>query len=327
MKTHPIGRLIDALAPCILDIGARGGADEELLAIAWASRIVCFEPDKTEFENLVGKGDKRWRQFTALPYAVGGVSASQELHVPDDVRAASLLPHNPLMVERFGREHLHVTKAAVPVQTWTLDALRREGHIDRVDYMKVDVEGAELDILNAGRAILQDCVALKVECSFLPQRLNQPLVWDVVPFLTSQGFEVVDLQDVHRWRRRNLPAHPYRVRADMEYSRGQVAQCDVILLRSAEHARDTEQTLRLIVLSAALGFFDYAVSVLRGNPDLTSHVRQAHGFDFETELKRWSATVGGDVAGASLKSSVRALVPLLRSWAGRLPFSPIHPPY
>ena len=332
MKTHPIGRLpvgrmIDALAPCILDIGARGGADEELLAIAWASRIVCFEPDRTEFEDLVAKGDKRWRQFTVLPYAVGGVSASRELHVPDDVRGASLLPHNPSMVERFGRENLHVTKAAVPVQTCTLDALRREGHIDRVDYIKIDVEGAELDILNAGSAILQDCVALKVECSFLPQRLNQPLVWDVVPFLTAQGFEVVDLQEIHRWRRRNLPAHPYRVRAAMEYSRGQVAQCDVILLRSAEQTRDTEQALRLIVLSAALGFFDYGISVLRGHPELVTHVRQAHGMDLEAELKRWSATVGGHVAGASLKASVRALVPLFRAWAGRLPFPPARPPY
>src|SRR5687768_14435526 len=251
----PVGRLIDALAPCILDIGARGGADEELLAIAWASRIVCFEPDKAEFENLVAKGDNRWRQFTVLPYAVGGVSGSQELHVPDDPRAASLLPHDAAMVERFGRENLHISKKTVPVRTWTLDALRREGHIGRVDYMKVDVEGAELDILNAGGAILQDCVALKVECSFLPQRLNQPLVWDVVPALTALGFEVVDLQDVHRWRRRNLPAHPYRVRAGMEYSRGQVAQCDVIFLRAAAQTHSTEQALRLVVLSAALGFF------------------------------------------------------------------------
>lgn len=323
----PVGRLIDALAPCIVDIGARGGADEELLAIAWASRIVCFEPDNAEFEALVAKGDKRWRQFTVLPYAVGGVSGSQELHVPDDGRAASLLPHNPSMVERFGRENLHVTKKAVPVQTWTLDALRLEGHIGRVDYMKVDVEGAELDILNAGGAILQDCVALKVECSFLPQRLNQPLVWDVVPALTTQGFEVVDLQDVHRWRRRNLPAHPYRVRAGMEYSRGQVAQCDVIFLRASAHARNTDQALRLIVLSAALGFFDYAISVLRGSPELLTHVRQAHGFDLEAELKRWSANVGAQVAGASLKASVRALVPLFRAWAGRLPFPPVNPPY
>lgn len=323
----PIGRLIDALSPSILDIGARGGADEDLLAIAWASRIVCFEPDQAESDAMAQQGDARWRQFTVLPFAVGGVSGPQELHVPDDRRAASLLRHNPDMVARFGRENLHVPKETVAVQTWTLDALRKDGHIDRVDYMKIDVEGVELDILKAGAAILQDCVALKVECSFLDQRLNQPRVWDVVQFLAAEGFEVVDLQDIHHWRRRNLPAHPYRVRADMEYSRGQVAQCDVILLKSGAHVHGADQSLRLVILSAALGFFDYGFSVLRSNPELVAHVRQAHGFELEAELKRWSAATGRQVAARSARSGIRALVPLFRAWAGRLPFAPTRPPY
>jgi hypothetical protein len=108
----------------------------------------------------------------------------------------------------------------------------------------------------------------------------------------------------------------------MEYSRGKVAQCDVILLPAAAQTHSTEQALRLVVLSAALGFFDYGVTVLRDNPQLAAQVRQAHGFDLEAELKRWSAVVGGRVATTSLRASVRALVPLFRAWAGRLPFPP-----
>jgi hypothetical protein len=91
--------------------------------------------------------------------------------------------------------------------------------------------------------------------------------------------------------------------------------------------QSTEQALRLVVLSAALGFFDYGISVLREKPELVVHVQQAYGLDLEAELKRWSATVGGQVAGASLKENVRALVPLFRAWAGRLPFPPTRPPY
>ena len=323
----PIRRLIDALSPSLLDIGARGGADEEVLSIAWASRIVCFEPDRAEAGALVEKGDPRWRQFTVLPFALGGVCGRQELHVPDDHRAASLLRHNPAMVERFGRDHLHVPKQVVPVETWTLDALRTAGHIDRVDYMKIDVEGAELDILKAGGTVLQDCVALKMECSFLPQRLDQPLMWDVARFLGAAGFEVMDLQDIQRWRRRNLPAHPYRVRAEMEYSRGQIVQCDVIALKSLSRVQDTEQALRLVVLSAALGFFDYAIDALRGKPELAVHVRQTHGFDLEVELKRWSAEAGSRAVRQSLRASVRALMPMFRAWTGRLPCPPTRRPY
>lgn len=322
VASHPIGRLVEALSPSVLDIGARGGADEAMLPIAWASQIACFEPDRAEADVLARAGDPRWRHFRVLPCAVGGVSGGQELHVPDDVRGASLLPHNPAMIERFGTEHLHASRRVVPVDTWTLNDLRAAGHIGRIDYMKIDVEGAELPILKAGGRLLDDCVALKVECSFLDQRIGQPLIWDVVQFLTGSGFEVMDLQDVHRWRRRNLPAHPYRVRAAMEYSRGQVAQCDVILLRSVACVREDAQALRLIVVSAVMGYFDYAVTVLRAMPELEAVVRSRYGFELETELKRWSSATGVRVVKQALASSARALVPLFRAWMGRLPFSP-----
>jgi FkbM family methyltransferase len=325
--SSPVGRMIEALSPCALDIGARGGADEAMLPIAWASRIVCFEPDPAEAALMARKGDPRWREFTVLPFAVGGVSGSQELHVPEDAEGASLLLHNAEMVERFGSPHLHRPVKSVPVETWTLNDLRSAGHFDRIDYMKIDVEGAELDILRAGTSLLQDCVALKVECSLLHQRIDQPLIWDVVQFLAGSGFEVVDLQGCHRWRRRNLPPHPYRVRAEMEYSRGQLAQCDVTLLKSAAHLGGQEQVMRLVILSASLGFFDYAVTVLRARPELASAVRNQWGFELEAELRRWSAATGAQAVRQALAESVRALVPLIRAWAGRLPIPPQRLPY
>lgn len=327
VAARPIGRMVEALEPAVLDVGARGGADEAVLPLAWASRIVCFEPDRAEAGVLAKKGDPRWRQFTVLPFAVGGVSGLQELSVPDDVQGASLLRHNSSMVERFGTESLHAPRTFVPVETWTLNDLMGAGHIGRIDYMKLDVEGAELDILKAGTSVLDDCVALKVECSFLDQRVGQPLIWDVLQFLAGAGFEVVDLQDVHRWRRRNLPAHPYRVRAAMEYSRGQVAQCDVTLLRGATHVRDHEHALRLMVVSAAMGFFDYSITVLRGRPELESAVSGQYGFGLEAELRRWSAATGDRVVKKALAESARALVPLVRAWVGRLPFPVQRIPY
>ena len=327
VASGPIGRMVEALSPRILDIGARGGADEAMLPIAWASRIVCFEPDPAEADALSRKGDPRWNAFTVLPFAVGGVTGPQELHVPTDAEGASLLAHNADMVERFGSEHLHRAVRTVPVQTWTLNDLQQAGHIDRIDYMKVDVEGAELDILKSGTSLLDDCVALKVECSFLQQRIDQPLLWDVAQFLVGRGFEVLDLQGFHRWRRRNLPPHPYRVRAVMPYSRGQVAQCDITLLRSFTQLRGQDQGMRLVILSAALGFFDYAITVLRKSPELGDAIKGQWGFDVEAELQRWSAATGERVVKDALGSNVRGLVPLLRAWAGRLPFPPQRLPY
>jgi FkbM family methyltransferase len=323
----PISQVIEAVSPCLMDIGARGGPDEDLVAIGWACEVICVEPDPTAAHLLLDVGDSRFRRVRVLPVAVGGNSGQGTLHVPESRHGASLLPQNASLVGRFGWENLHLTKETIPVQTWTLDDLRRNGHVTRADYIKIDVEGAELAILAAGRSVVREAVALKVECSFLEQRLSQSRIWEVARFLVENGFETVELHDIHRWRRRNLPAHPYRCHFAMPYSRGQVAQCDVVALRSPEKLGGDCQALRLIIVAAALGYFDYAITVLRSRPELGITVQRVHGLDIEKELGRWSALTGKHTVKAACRAQLRGLVPLFRALLGHLPFTDPAPPY
>lgn len=326
IRDLPIARLIDSLGPTLVDIGARDGLTEDLLSIAWACTGLGFEPDPAEAARLTSVGDPRWRDSQILPFAVGGTSGPATLHVPESSAGASLLRHDPAMVELFGYDNLHIDREAIPVSTFTLDDLRADGRLPRVDYMKIDIEGAELDVLRAGRSVLKDCVALRIECSFLHQRIDQPLIWDVVPFLLQEQFVAVEAQDLHRWRRRNLPAHPYRIDFEMPYSRGQLAQCDLVFLRSPE-GLSVEQGLMLTVVVAALGYFDYAITVLRNDPRLAVVVMDEHGLDLERELKRWSAVAGRLEARQAVTSRLREMIPLFRSLAGRLPYVKPKRPY
>lgn len=320
LKNSPIARLLSAVQPCIVDIGVRGGVDEDLVAIAWACSVYGFEPEPTEVARLLKRPDYRWKSVRLLPYAVGGRSGKSTLHMPESEQGASLLRHNPDMVDRFGHESLHVVRKEIPVDTVTLDSLRESGELPGADYMKLDIEGAELDVLKAGRSVLKDCSALKIECSFLPQRQSQPLIWDVVPFMIDAGFDVVDIVDIHRWRRRPLPAHPYVINFEMPYSRGQLAQCDLIFLRRAETLADWRRIVMLIAISAALGYFDFAISAMRGMPVVTERIRDEHGFDLESELGGWAAMSGRANLRQAIFKQLRTLVPQLRSLAGLLPY-------
>ena len=327
IQDRPIARLIGALQPCVADIGARGGFDEDMLAIAWACTVVAFEPEPEEATRLANSGDSRWKKVIVLPVAVGGTTGSSVLYVPESKEGASLLRHNPDMVELFGQENLHIVREEIPVNTVSLDDLLEGGQVRRIDFLKIDIEGAELDVLKAGRSVLADCVALKVECSFLPQRVSQPLVWDVIPFLLDEQFVVVDIHDIHRWRRRPTPCHPYRTNYEMPYSRGQLAQCDLVLLKSPSALTSQRQMLMLIVVASVLGYFDYAITVLRMNHQLVDIVKNEHGLDLESELKCWAAKSGTRELKRAIASRLRVLIPLVRSLTGWLPYRKPVTPY
>jgi hypothetical protein len=258
---------------------------------------------------------------------VGGKNGAARLFLPGSTIGASLLRHNAEMAERFGYDDLHIVRREIDVQTVTLDELVRSRRLPRIDFLKVDIEGAELEVLAAGRSVLDKCSALKLECSFLEQREGQPLIWDVVSFAAKAGFEVVDVRDMHRWRRRPVPAHPYCTDYVMPYSRGQVAQCDVIFLRRAETLDDPRDVMMTVIIAAALGYFDYATGLLRKHPSCLDGVRESHGIDIERELRAWSRAAGRNALRRAIVKQLRGLVPKIRSFAGMLSYAKPARPY
>lgn len=327
LKEARLGKLIEDIALVAADIGARGGVDEDMLPIAWATRVIGFEPEAEEAARLTAHGDARWKEVTVLPFAVGGHVGHATLHVPESKQGASLLPHDAHMVEQFGYGNLHIDRQELPVETVTLDSLHANGRLPRVDYLKIDIEGVELEVLQSAKSVLQDCAAIKVEGSFLRQRVGQALVWDVAAFLLQEGFAIVGIRDIHKWRRRNLPAHPYQIAFEMPYSRGQLAQCDLIALKSHEAITTTVQGLRVVLVAAVLGYFDYAVTLMRSRPEIAAHAQEAYGCDLERELKNWSAARGRTEVAKAIRASLRTLVPLGRSLAGKLPYAKPARPY
>ena len=311
--------LFEALALTVVDVGARGGADEDFIAAAWASRMIGFEPEPAEARRLQERGDSRWREFRVLPLAIGKSTGPAALHVPRAEEGASLLPHNPDMIELFGYEDLHRVQRVVPVSTITLDDAAERFAFGSVDYLKLDIEGAELDVLRACPHTLESCVALKVECSFLMQRQSQCLAWELMQFLSDHAFVLADIIDIHRWRRRPVPADPYTTGYRMPYSRGVLSQCDLIALRRFD-GLDESRALRLVLVSTLLGFFDFAVAVLRKAPSLAETVQARYGIDLESVLCVISKSVGRKTSWQRVRSTIRSLIPLVRSGLGVLPY-------
>jgi len=71
------------------------------------------------------------------------------------------------------------------IQTVRLDDV---AEIDNLDFLKIDIQGAELEVFRNGVAKLTDCLVIQSEVEFMAMYENQPLFSDVDLFLRERGF-------------------------------------------------------------------------------------------------------------------------------------------
>jgi hypothetical protein len=79
------------------------------------------------------------------------------------------------------------------IETITLDSWANDNGVAIVDFIKLDTQGSELEILKAGVNSLKNVRGLEVEVEFNPIYLDQPVFSDVDIFLRSQGFVLWNL--------------------------------------------------------------------------------------------------------------------------------------
>jgi FkbM family methyltransferase len=201
---HPVPRIR------ILDIGAMPEGQDRYheLLTAGLAEVIGFEPNPEQFARLQG----RIGPYRYLPVFLGdGGRAS--FNVTRYPGCCSLLEPDAALIDLFEtlgcadpQGNFHVQKSAA-VKTTRLDDL---GPDVVADFIKIDVQGAELDILRHGIAKLKDTVVLESEVEFAPLYKNQPLFGDIQCFLREQGLVFHKFIDVggRSFRPIHLP-NPY----------------------------------------------------------------------------------------------------------------------
>lgn len=89
------------------------------------------------------------------------------------------------------RSNLKSTEIAYPMTT--LDALLAEAGWDGVDFLKLDVQGYELEILKGAGKTLRGVEVILMEVSLLGVYEEAPLLHDVTRFMAEQGFRAYDI--------------------------------------------------------------------------------------------------------------------------------------
>jgi FkbM family methyltransferase len=267
-----VARLLDGNDLMLIDVGAAFGLPHHLTPLARQASVCFFEPDEAA-ARLV-EDDLRRRRLTSarvFPIALAGNDGARTLHVTNVPTGTSLLKPASEMALEFTPQDYFFPVKELTVQTRRLDGVLDEAGLARADALKLDTQGAELEILQGlGTRLFTSTLAVELEIGLPGAYLEQPGFGDIDRLMTQAGFQLFDLR---------LSSFDRHYRGDWSYYRREVfavsAQSSSITRRVTEAdgiyfrrkdmvlaARDPAAVRRLAVMLCVYGFFVDALQLI-----------------------------------------------------------------
>ena len=170
----------------IVDIGANPIDGEPpyfpMLKAGDICRVTGFEPQEDALQKL---NDRKTKFERYLPYVVGDGS-EQVLNICSSEGMTSTLKPNKKVLEIFHPfDFWGQVISQKNILTKTLDSIIE---IDEIDFLKIDIQGGELNVFQHGKKKLSNTVVIQTEVSFIPLYEGQPTFGAIDIELRGMGF-------------------------------------------------------------------------------------------------------------------------------------------
>lgn len=136
----------------VFDVGAHTGEWVRLaLEINPHLQIHCFEPSKDNFEKLTA--NVKSNRAVCNPFGLSSRKGEQAFFIYRDAPGLNSLYQRRGLEDGWGLEATHEIET---VQFDTLENYCRDRNIENVDFMKIDVEGHELEVFKGGGSLFRE---------------------------------------------------------------------------------------------------------------------------------------------------------------------------
>jgi FkbM family methyltransferase len=217
----------------LVDIGAAGGLQDRWKPFSGVIDLVAVEPDPRAKESIERLESTTFRSLHRVNSPLASTSREIDFYMCKHPRQSSVLEPNRKHFSKYYDGHKWDVEKVERMSAITLDSALSSNI--QPDFLKLDTQGSELDILQGATGAIRNCLGIEVEVEFREMYLSQPLFGDLAKFLLHNEFDFVDFVAFGKWER----SRPDGLRTFL----GELIHADALFLRSPESVVDLAKKL------------------------------------------------------------------------------------
>jgi FkbM family methyltransferase len=169
-----------------VDIGAYIGEwTEQFLEVYPGTKVLMMEAQKSKKPFL----DKITEKYSHVSHSIGLLGA---------INGKVVTFYENETASHVGSASENETGLRSEYLTQTLDTFIENNVYPLPDFLKLDVQGYELEVLKGAKKCLENCEVCLLEVTFLDLHPGDPLFLEVFNFMDEKGFQTYDISHLMR---------------------------------------------------------------------------------------------------------------------------------
>jgi FkbM family methyltransferase len=176
---------VDIIPATVFDIGAAFGDWSAEVATVFPSAHYELVEAVAEYQPIIEHETRSIKHRHTTIAAATEQLGTVAIHVHQDFVGSSLKTE----FEDFNQKNSTLRK----VPAVTIDSLTHKHNLKAPYFIKIDIQGAEIDALKGAQETLKKACGVLLEVSLIQAFKNGPILHDVITFMKSAGFVAYDL--------------------------------------------------------------------------------------------------------------------------------------
>src|SRR5579862_5511545 len=208
-----------------VDLGSAGAEGFKAPLGGLAKAVTFVELDAASLSSL---GSAEFFQMHKIGKGVAGAPGKRLFYHRKFPPCSSLLKPNIDLIQEYGLEDYFVELGRTEMECTTLNEILEDLKINRVDFLKTDLEGLDFEVISSSEGIVKSSLVIQCEARFLPIFEGEPPFFEIAKHLEARGFDLITIHP-EVWK--------YNTAHRLQQRDGRLVMADAIFFLRPDHVR------------------------------------------------------------------------------------------